>query len=616
MNYRYGLSSTPATMSSNPVAVANEENNSESQESNYCDDDATKVVASSSFSSNHQNDNEKQNQPLVDHTYTDYSIISEEDDVRLLEEDFPQLSQPRSEKEAEAREKLRGMTCTYGPSRKNAGGVTKPFPGKLMEVLNRLDIADVIEWRSHGRAFLVKDPKLFATQVLPRFFKQTKFLSFTRQLNLWGFKRITRGKDKGAYYHEMFLRGRPYLAMRMKRQKIKGTGMKLTPDPDSEPDFYTGYPRMPPLKQGLGPIPPLPPLPLEQMSVLLQEAGKVNYSNGSMIQALNVAPLQQEQQMPSIALKQTQFQQIEDQHQKGVGLGEHIPRVNDFERFFAMNAASAKVAETLQHLQQQQLQHRQLQFQQLQQQQLQHVGQSTKRDYQHSYGSVNHQAIMFAAASQLTTMIPSAMPSNQLSQGALIAKRADDDVLLAPGVRTQLGLNAASTGNGGSIRFKDNTSGKFSNNLMNNCVLNPVALNYPLIQSLPLNQAETTKVIAHPASTTKPAKVATIAATTTTNAAASKGSETPAEPTNVSGDVFAGLGNDPLLDALEKVGNDQLSKAKFQAEFLQSLASSVAHATVSNKKENVSSPEQKKSGGYSPPTQEKRQSLDRPVGGA
>lgn len=36
------------------------------------------------------------------------------------------------------------------------------------------------------------------------------------------FKRITEGKDKGAYYHELFLHGRPALATQMRRTKIKG----------------------------------------------------------------------------------------------------------------------------------------------------------------------------------------------------------------------------------------------------------------------------------------------------------------------------------------------------------------------------------------------------------
>jgi len=80
-------------------------------------------------------------------------------------------------------------------------------------------------------------------------------------LNLWGFKRITKGTDSGSYYHELFLRGRPRLCMKMRRQKIKGTGIKLTPNPETEPDFYkiSNDSPLPPVNgKNVKPLPPLP----------------------------------------------------------------------------------------------------------------------------------------------------------------------------------------------------------------------------------------------------------------------------------------------------------------------------------------------------------------------
>ena len=94
----------------------------------------------------------------------------------------------------------------------------------------------------HGRCFLVHEPDRLVAEVLPRYFNQTKILSFIRQLNLWGFKRLTRGVDGKAYYHELFLRGKPYLSLRLKRMKIKGHGYKPIPNPSGEPNFYGGYP--------------------------------------------------------------------------------------------------------------------------------------------------------------------------------------------------------------------------------------------------------------------------------------------------------------------------------------------------------------------------------------
>lgn len=112
---------------------------------------------------------------------------------------------------------------------------------KLHQVLANNELAEVISWMPHGRCFVIHQSEVLATEVLPRFFNQTKFLSFIRQLNLWGFKRLTRGVDGKAYYHELFLRGRPYLALRLKRMKIKGHGFKPIPNPAGEPNFYNGF---------------------------------------------------------------------------------------------------------------------------------------------------------------------------------------------------------------------------------------------------------------------------------------------------------------------------------------------------------------------------------------
>lgn len=45
-----------------------------------------------------------------------------------------------------------------------------------------------------GRCFLVHKKNEFVSGILASWFRQSKFASFQRQLNLYGFKRITTGK--------------------------------------------------------------------------------------------------------------------------------------------------------------------------------------------------------------------------------------------------------------------------------------------------------------------------------------------------------------------------------------------------------------------------------------
>mmetsp|Transcript_2736 Transcript_2736/g.4036 ORF Transcript_2736/g.4036 Transcript_2736/m.4036 type:complete len:502 (+) Transcript_2736:45-1550(+) len=111
------------------------------------------------------------------------------------------------------------------------------FPARLHVILSNEQYSHIISWMPHGRAWKVKNKELLVEEVIPKFFGQSKFASFARQLSGWGFKRLHQtGADFGCYYHECFLRGHPRLTALMRRVST-GQG-KVTPNMHSEPDFY------------------------------------------------------------------------------------------------------------------------------------------------------------------------------------------------------------------------------------------------------------------------------------------------------------------------------------------------------------------------------------------
>lgn len=119
------------------------------------------------------------------------------------------------------------------------GGI---FPLKLhiiLKILEREGKDHIFSWLPHGRAFGIHKLGLFEEEVMKRFFKQSQISSFRRQLNLYGFLRLSNGRDSGAYYHELFLRGRPLLSMKMIRTRIKGTKIRASSSPADEPQFYS-----------------------------------------------------------------------------------------------------------------------------------------------------------------------------------------------------------------------------------------------------------------------------------------------------------------------------------------------------------------------------------------
>lgn len=71
------------------------------------------------------------------------------------------------------------------------------FPVKLFFALEEVEKSnkdDIVSWMLHGRSFKVHSRDKFVKDILPSYFGQTSYASFQRQLNLYGFHRITTGE--------------------------------------------------------------------------------------------------------------------------------------------------------------------------------------------------------------------------------------------------------------------------------------------------------------------------------------------------------------------------------------------------------------------------------------
>lgn len=97
------------------------------------------------------------------------------------------------------------------------GRTQEPFPVKLHSIIERSKIdghSNIISWEPHGRSFRIHNEVLFVEKVLPLYFFQSQMSSFIRQLRMYGFYKIKNkyNVDKGCFFHELFLRGRPGLS--------------------------------------------------------------------------------------------------------------------------------------------------------------------------------------------------------------------------------------------------------------------------------------------------------------------------------------------------------------------------------------------------------------------
>jgi hypothetical protein len=87
------------------------------------------------------------------------------------------------------------------------------FPARLYDLLENAEkegYDHLIRWTQDGQSFKIQDngKDKAIVVILKRHFNQTRFKSFLRQLQLYGFERRFKGQSRGECSHPMFVRGR------------------------------------------------------------------------------------------------------------------------------------------------------------------------------------------------------------------------------------------------------------------------------------------------------------------------------------------------------------------------------------------------------------------------
>jgi len=108
---------------------------------------------------------------------------------------------------------------------------TTPFVRKTWELLCDEALESIVSWSRNGETFAILDSDTFSSQVLPQYFKHNNLCSFVRQLNTYGFKKVTTRDSKDLEFkHKLFHRDHeellPHIVRRTGHGKLFDDGYR------------------------------------------------------------------------------------------------------------------------------------------------------------------------------------------------------------------------------------------------------------------------------------------------------------------------------------------------------------------------------------------------------
>lgn len=113
------------------------------------------------------------------------------------------------------------------------------FLRKLWTLVCSKETDNVITWSEDGNSFIINNPVEFCN-VLPRYFKHNNFMSFVRQLHIYGFSKRISDVDHTSnhgtsceYAHPYFMREHPCLLLSIKQKRGEKLHQGIKTDIDS-----------------------------------------------------------------------------------------------------------------------------------------------------------------------------------------------------------------------------------------------------------------------------------------------------------------------------------------------------------------------------------------------
>ena len=106
------------------------------------------------------------------------------------------------------------------------------FVAKLYEILEDSQNSDIIAWNE--AEFAIKNTEALVKEVLPKYYRHSKLELFIRQLNLYGFRKVSKPSQKEYLFfkNDIFRQGAPELLhkIQLKSKEKRSSGKDKTED--------------------------------------------------------------------------------------------------------------------------------------------------------------------------------------------------------------------------------------------------------------------------------------------------------------------------------------------------------------------------------------------------